>query len=174
MQVAIQPLYKIFIMRKVLCCIYLGVMLLGVTSCGSMKVYVSDESIYSRKTPITIIIPTEDKRGTLGELQFLLRSNGYRLISYATAKKTFNIDSDYTPNTSSTKITNSIDMKSMYALDVNYTCYDDGFFLMCKNFSATVTDLKTGEIFMTAHFRGNKDFRSLLKDLVEKMNAVIK
>ena len=62
----------------------------------------------------------------------------------------------------------------MYVLDINYSYYYDLFHNAYTNFSATITDLSTGEIIMTATFRGNKSVRSVLNELVQKMNKVIR
>ncbi|MDR2130482.1 MAG: hypothetical protein LBP56_04855 [Odoribacteraceae bacterium] len=86
-------------MRKIFCKYALVMlMFIGITclfsSCGSMRVYVNQDATYSRKNPITINQSSDDKSGTLGELQFLLLSNGYKLMSYGAAKKAFHLDSE--------------------------------------------------------------------------------
>lgn len=53
---------------------------------ASMQVYVNQESNYSRKIPITIT-NISDSSGALGELQFLLQFNRYKVMSMAVAKK---------------------------------------------------------------------------------------
>lgn len=147
-------------------------LLLLLTSCGSMKVYVNHDSTYSRKNPITIVAP-QDKSGTIGELQFLLQSNGYKLMSYSAAKKALNLDSEYDDNKSHQELTNTISFNSAYVLELNYN-YDWDLRYIYNNFSANITDLRTGEIVMSASFRGEKGCKSVLEDLVEQMNKVIK
>lgn len=139
-----------------------------------MKVYTSPNSNYTRSTPITINISNDDESGTLGELQFLLQSNGYKLMSLAAAKKSLNLDSNYDIRNFHSEITNTTTFKSMYVLDVHFTYYYDVFYYAYTNFSATITDLSTGEIILTANFRGDKSVRAVLKELVQKMNSVIK
>lgn len=143
-------------------------------SCGSMNVYVNQESTYSKKNPITINKATDDNSGTLGELQFQLQSNGYKLMSYGAAKKALNLDSKSEKDSTHNELTNSITFNSIYVLDLNYVYYYDSFFFAYRSFSATISDLKTGEIVMTANFRGDKACRAVIRDLVTKMNEVIK
>ncbi len=148
--------------------------MLILSSCGSMRVYTNPSSNYTRKTPITINLSHNDESGTLGELQFLLQSNGYKLMSLAAAKKSLNLDSNYDIHNFHSEITNTTTFNSMYVLDINYSYYYDLFHNAYTNFSATITDLSTGEIIMTATFRGNKSVRSVLNELVQKMNKVIR
>lgn len=147
-------------------------LLLLLTSCGSMKVYVNNDSTYSRKNPITIVAP-QDESGTMGELQFLLQSNGYKLMSYSAAKKAINLDTEYGDNTTHKELTNTTSFNSAYVLELNYNFHWDLRYVY-TTFSATITDLRSSEIIMTANFRGDKGCRAVLEELVEKMNAVIK
>ncbi|GHT02399.1 hypothetical protein AGMMS49525_05820 [Bacteroidia bacterium] len=144
------------------------------SSCGSMRVYVNQDATYSRKNPITINQSSDDNSGTLGELQFLLQSNGYKLMSYGAAKKALNLDSQSESGSYHGEITNTTTFNSVYVMDINYSYYYDVFYWAYTSFSATITDLKTGEIIMTANFRGDKSVRSVLSELVQKMNVVIK
>lgn len=147
-------------------------LLLLLTSCGSMKVYVNNDSTYSRKNPITIVAP-QDESGTVGELQFLLQSNGYKLMSYSAAKKAINLDTEYGDNTTHKELTNTTSFNSAYVLELNYNFHWDLRYVY-TTFSATITDLRSSEIIMTANFRGDKGCRAVLEELVKKMNAVIK
>jgi len=144
------------------------------TSCGTMNVFVNPDSTYSKKNPITINQSSDDASGTLGELQFLLQSNGYKLMSYGAAKKALNLDTESNDQSFHGEITNTVSFNSVYVIDLNYTYYYDMLYYAYRSFSATITDLKTGEIVMTANFRGDRSCRSVLKELVGKMNTVIK
>ncbi len=144
------------------------------TACGTMKVYVNPNSSYSKKNPITINQANDDKSGTLGELQYLLQSNGYKLMSYAAAKKSFNLDTDVQNNSIRSEITNNTTFKSIYVLNLDYSYYWDMFYFSYTNFSATITDLESGEIVMTANFRGDRSCSSVLEEFVKKMSTVIK
>ena len=159
-------------MKKLILSAVMTMLLLS--SCGSMRVYVNTDTTYSRKNPITINKAVDDETGTLGELQFLLQSNGYKLMSYGAAKKALNLDSETQDQTYHSEITKSTTFNSVYVLDMNYSYYFDLFYWAYTNFSATITDLATGEIIMTANFRGDKSCRAVLDELVSKMNAIIK
>jgi len=144
------------------------------SSCGSVRVYINEDNTYSRKNPITINLSENDASGTLGELQFLLKSNGYKLMSYGTAKKALNLDSQYGSSSTHNEMTFTKEFNSIYLMDVDYTYYYDLIYYAYTNFTATITDLRTGEIIMTANFRGDKSCRAVLRELVENLNKVIK
>jgi hypothetical protein len=95
-------------------------------------------------------------------------------MSYGAAKKAFNLDSQSENGSYHGEITNTTTFNSVYVMDINYSYYYDVFYWAYTSFSATITDLKTGEIIMTANFRGDKSVRSVLSELVQKMNVVIK
>ena len=156
-------------MKKILPIIAL---LFILTSCGSTKVYVNQDSTYSNKNPITIVAP-QDESGTMGELQFLLQSNGYKLMSYSAAKKALNLDTEYKDDSTHKELTNTTSFNSAYVLELHYN-YEWELRYVYTTFSATITDLRSGEIVMTANFRGEKSCRSVLESLVKKMNEVIK
>lgn len=143
------------------------------SSCGTMQVYVSQDSTYSRKNPITIT-NSSDVSGTLGQLQFLLQSNGYRLMSLSAAKKALNLDASYNNNDSHHELTNTTTVNSVYVLEMDYTYYFDSFYYAYRSFSATITDLRSGEIIMTASFRGDKSVNAVLNEFVREMNKIIK
>lgn len=143
-------------------------------SCGSVHVFVNEEHTYSRKNPITINLSSDDASGTLGELQYLLKSNGYKLMSYGSAKKALNLDSQYNNSSTHNEITYTKEFNSIYLMDIDYSYYDDLFYFAYTNFSATITDLRTGEIIMTANFRGDKSCRAVLQEFVDNLNKVIK
>jgi len=154
--------------------LFYTIIFFAVTSCGSMKVYVNQDSSYSRKNPITINLDSDDMSGTLGELQFQLQSNGYKLMSYGSAQKALNLDKKVDDDSTHSEISNTITFNSIYVMNVNYTYYYDAFFYAYRSFSATISDLRTGEIIMTANFRGDKSCRAVIKNLVIKMNEIIK
>lgn len=155
---------------KALCLIIISFM---VASCGTMRVYVNHDSTYSRKNPITIISES-DESGALGELQFQLQSNGYKLMSMTAAKKALNLDTDTSSNSVHSEFTNTTTVRSVYVLEMSYSYYWDTFYYAFTNFSATITDLETGEIIMTGIFRGDKSVRSVITELVNEMNKVIR
>lgn len=143
------------------------------SSCGTMQVYVNQESTYSRSNPITIT-NSSDESGALGQLQFLLQSNGYKLMSMSAAKKALNLDTVENGNQFHAEITNTTSVRSVYVLEMHYTYYWDMFYYAFTSFSATITDLESGEIIMTSNFRGDKSVNAVLNEFVTKMNAVIK
>lgn len=89
-------------------------------------------------------------------------------MSLNAAKKSLNLDSNYDIHNFHSEITNTTTFNPMYVLDIDYSYYYDLFFYAYTNFSATITDLNSGEIIMTANFRGDKSVRSVLNELVQK------
>lgn len=148
---------------------------LFITSCGTMNVYVNHDSTYTRSNPITII-QSHDESGVLGELQFQLQSNGYKLMSLSAAKKALNLDTESSDNSFHAEFTNTTSFKSSYVLEPHYSCYMDLFTLQYwfTNFSATITDLVTGEIIMTATFSGDRPVKTVISEFIKEMNKVIK
>lgn len=143
------------------------------TSCGNVRVFVNEDSTFSRKNPITIDQDADDASGTLGELQFLLKSSGYKLMSYGAAKKALNFDENGDRNSSHSEVTSTTEFNSAYIIDLKYTGSSD-IGVRYKSFSATITDLRSGEIIMTAVFRGDKAVKKVLKEFVMQINKVIK
>ena len=95
-------------------------------------------------------------------------------MSYGTAKKALNLDSQYGSSSTHNEMTFTKEFNSIYLMDVDYTYYYDLIYYAYTNFTATITDLRTGEIIMTANFRGDKSCRAVLRELVENLNKVIK
>lgn len=158
-------------MKKIL---FLCLTSLLLISCGSVKVHVNTDNSYSRKNPITINQASDDASGTLGELQYLLQSNGYRLMSYGAAKKAFNLDSNHNYQSQHSEITYTKEFNSVYVMEIDYSYYYDLFYYAFTRFSATITDLESGEIIMTAHFRGDKSCKAVLNEFIKKLNSIIK
>lgn len=158
-----------FTVKLILICI----IAISLHSCGTMQVYVNTDSTYSRKNPITIT-NSSDVSGTLGQLQYLLQSNGYKLMSLSAAKKALNLDASHNNNNSHYEVTKTTTVNSVYVLEMNYTYYWDMFYYAYTSFSATITDLRTGEIIMTSNFRGDKSVNAVLNEFVREMNKVIK
>lgn len=124
---------------------------------------------------MTLVGTDSDVTGTYGELNYLLSSKGFNVVSYSTAKNAIR----YKNQIQGTNIVNkSIDaevysikeLNSIYALEIDYTYYYD-FTIMYRNFSAKVTDLNTSEIVMSANFRGNRSVQSVLKEFVNQLAA---
>ncbi len=148
------------------------------SSCTAyMQVSVNNDSKYSKKQPITIVNETDDS-GALGELQFALQSNGYKVMSMKAAKKALNIDSEKSSNETHSEITATTSFNSVYVIEMNYSHYIDPLTSRAHlhSFSANITDLVTGEIIMTS--RLNNSFvdctvKHAVNLLVSEMNKVI-
>lgn len=144
------------------------------SSCGALNVVVNNDTAYKRSTPITILDNEDDASGTLGELQFLLKSNGYKLMSYTAAKKAFTVDAEVQSNSAHAEFTNTTTLNSCYVLEYDYAYTWDVGGYYYASFYATITDLVSGEMIMSANFRGYKPVRAVLNELINKMNSVIR
>lgn len=147
------------------------------TSCGTVKLSVKPGVKFSRNATLTIA-KEDDRTGTVGELNHLLFEKGFNIISYSTAKKAVKYKdeikgSDPVNNEFEAEIYSVKELNSIYALELNYTYYYDMFYYAYRSFSARVIDLNTGEIIMSANFRGDKSVRAVLKDFVEKLSQQI-
>ena len=141
-------------------------------SCGSVKVYVAPGE-YSRKNPITLDAHT-DACGVVGDLQFEMQSNGYKLISLTAAKKAVNFDSDTKDNSYHSERTATTTFKSAYIMEIDYDCFYDLPVYRMLRFKANITDLTNGEIVMTASYSGLKKTTRVVRKIVSEMNKVIK
>lgn len=169
--------------KKMIFALTISVIAIFCSSCGTtMKVAVNPNSSYSKNNPITIIDESKysEKTGALGELEYLLQSNGYNLMSMDAAKKAMNIDEtedlDENHSEKHKELTHTTTYKSVYVLKMQYNStigtFNNNYYFL--NLSVTITDLATGELVMTSHFRGNKKIQIVLKKLVQEMNKVIK
>lgn len=148
------------------------------TSCGTVKVSVKPGAKFSRNATLTIA-QEDDISGTVGELNHLLFEQGFNVIAYSTAKKAIKYKdeikgSDPINNEFEAEIYSIKELNSIYALELNYTYYYDMFYYAYRSFSARVINLYTGEIIMSANFRGDKSIRAVLKDFVNQLTQQIK
>lgn len=150
-----------------------SLILFSLTSCGTLEVAVDPKTSFSRENPITIVNSQKRNVASLGYLQYLLKENGYKLISYDVAEKTINIDTSTNYDKSHQTVSNGINYKSAYVLKYDFVPYksDDDIF---EQFSATLTDLTSGEIIMSAHITGTMDIHDSLEQLVYHINSFVK
>ncbi len=148
------------------------------TSCGTVKLSVKPGATFSRNATLTIA-EEDDITGTVGELNHLLFEKGFNVIAYSTAKKALKYKdkikgSDPVNNEFEAEIYSIKELNSIYALELNYTYYYDVFYYAYRSFSARVIDLNTGQIIMSANFRGDKSVRAVLKDFVNQLSQQIR
>jgi hypothetical protein len=154
------------------------VMTVCLISCGTLNVKVKPGTKFSRNTTVTIAVD-EDQSGTVGELNHLLFENGFNVVAYSTAKKAVKYKdeikgSDPINNKFEAEIYSIKELNSIYALELDYTYYYDMFYYAYRSFSARVIDLNTGEIVMSANFRGDKSVGSVLEDFVNQLSQQVK
>jgi len=143
------------------------------SSCGAVKLSVKPGASFSRDATLTIV-QDEDITGTVGELTHLLFEKGFNIISYSTAKNAVKYKeeikgSDPVNKEFEAEIYNIKELNSIYALELSYAYNGEGNAYAYKSFSARVVDLNSGEIVMSANFRGNRMVRSVLKDFTNQL-----
>lgn len=152
--------------------------IITLAGCGTLSVYVKPGTNFNRNTTMTVI-GGEDESGTKGQIEHLLLTRGFNIVSESTAKNAIKykdslkgtdiINNEYIAETYLIKEINSV-----YALELNYSYYWDVFYWAYRRFSAKVTDLNNGEIVLTAQFSGDRSVNSVIKELVNKIDAQIK
>jgi|GEM_PF-5732807 len=162
-------------MKKIITFLFLTVVM---SSCGVVQVTTNPNTTINRNSAVTIA-QEEDMSGTVGELNHLLFFKGFKVISYSTAKKAVkykdqNKGDDWVNNETEAEIYSVTELNSIYALEMNYTYYYDVLYWAYRNFSARLVDLETGEIVMSAYFRGDRSVRSVLNELVNKMDEQVR
>lgn len=142
------------------------------SSCGAVKLSVKPGASFSRDATLTIA-HEEDNSGTVGELSHLLFEKGFNLISYSTAKNAVKYKNeikgtDPVNNAFEAEIYSIKELNSIYALELSYSFLDETASYY-KSFSARVIDLNSGEIVMSANFRGKRTVRSVLKNFAKQL-----
>jgi len=165
-------------MKKASTILVIILTILFFTSCGTVKLSVKPGANFSRNATLTIA-EEDDLTGTVGELNHLLFEKGFNVIAYSTAKKAIKYKdeikgSDPVNNEFEAELYSIKELNSIYALELNYIYYYDVFYYAYRSFSARVIDLNTGEIIMSANFRGDKSVRAVLKDFVNQLSQQIK
>lgn len=222
----------------------LYIITLLLASCGSMRMYMTPDSTYTKDDTIAIVNQVEDASGTLGTLQFLLQSNGYQVISYKNAKRQLKLDSieratysttnktiitktvvvdtlkgdttinidhnrnikqgsvDLVNRVSSVEdkrvgkeqtkiITDSVvvhgyidnkelalqelaesDVAPIYSLELKYSYYLDLLYYSYTSFTATITNMKTDDVVLTASFVGDKRCPKVLESFIKQLNMM--
>jgi hypothetical protein len=108
-----------------------------------------------------------------------LFEKGFNIISYSSAKKAIKYKdqikgSDRENNEFEAEIYSIKELNSIYSLELNYTYYYDTFYYAFRTFSARVVDLNSGEIIMSANFRGDKSTKAVLRDFVNQLSLQVK
>lgn len=138
-------------------------------SCSTLRVVgPGDGSIYDRKVPMAILPYHDDTISGAGELTHLLQTNGYKLISFESARM------GRIPNKGKRPRRGRIDMgNSFYVLEV-HTRKKRGVDDAYSSFRATVSDSQTGYVILSASLSGKKDARQTVREFVRKMNQTIR
>lgn len=150
-----------------------------INSCGSVDLFVKPGTSFNKQTTITVLGSDYDGSNTKGQLEFLLLSRGFNIVSESAAKTAIRYKdklqgSDRFNNEFSAEVYSIKSLNSIYAMQTNYTSYYDMFFYAYRNFTAKIIDLNTGEIVLTVNFSGDRAVSSVLESLANQLSALIK
>lgn len=145
------------------------------TSCG-LKLKVMNGEHFTKQTTLSIG-NYDDKIGTVKELSYLLKLEGFNVVSPATAsnvvkyKDPFN---DLSKNEELQKIFNVKDINSIYSIKLNYQYTEVFNRYSYKNFYISIID-PTGKVIMYGYYIGiNQDTENVLKKVAKKLAQQIK
>jgi len=158
--------------------LFLFLLIFLITSCGSVNVFVKPGTTFTKQTTITIV-GGDDGSNTKGQLEFLLLSKGFNIVSESTAKTAIRYKdklkgNDRYNNEFNAEVYSIKELNSIYAMETNYTYYYDVFYYAYRNFTARIMDLNTGEIVLTVNFSGDRSISSVLDDLANQLAALVK
>lgn len=138
-------------------------------SCSTLRMTgPRDGSVYDRKIPMAIMPYHDETISGAGELVHQLQVNGYKLISFESAR------TGRIPARGKHPRRGRIDMgNSFYILEV-HTRKKRGEDDTYSSFRATLSDSHTGYIILSASLNGKKDARQTAREFVRKMNQTLR
>jgi hypothetical protein len=147
--------------------------LLFLTSCG-FKLKVMPSEHFTKQTTLAIE-NYEDPAGTVKDLSYLLKSEGFNVISMNSASNAVKYKdplNDISKNEELQKIFNVNDLNSIYSLKLNYHYSKDK--LRYNNFYLSVID-PNGRVIMYGVFVGMiQERQNVLKKVAKKLAQQIK
>lgn len=145
------------------------------TSCG-LKLKVMNGEHFTKQTTLSIG-NYEDEIGTVKELSYLLKLEGFNVVSTNSASNAVKYKDpfdDITKNEELQKIFNVKDLNSIYSIKLNYRFTKDFRRPSFKNFYISIID-PSGKVIMYGYYQGiNKDTENVLKKVAKKLAQQIK
>ena len=145
-----------------------------------LNVVVKPGTSFSTVDTITIMnqLDLEDAAGIEGILTNLLMGEGFHVISGSTARTVYKYvqgspDTEGAAHEMNAELYRVVELNSVYVLEFSGKVYLDFLRLPrhydFTNFSATITDITTGEIVVSANFTGNSPVEAVCRDFVNRM-----
>lgn len=135
---------------------------------------VNPNSIFSKDKRITVIDKTGSRFSEVKEaFESSLIANGFNLISESVSRESKIINNKINLNASiNQKIEEyrTKEIKSDYAIEIKYRGYTT-IATVLRNFSATVIDLETGNIVVSATFSGDRPMKEVFRKLISEINS---
>lgn len=162
------------------CCFLLTIVAIFVSGCAAtISVKEHQKARFNRDDTVTVMCRTLDPMGFTGELEHLLLSRGFDVVSQEVAirKAKLNIDVNYDNQRTQGEVEsyNTTELRSVYSLTFSYSTRFDGVFSERKiiKLYGSLIDLRTGKIVKSLKIdrgplssKGNSD---LLEKLVDKL-----
>ena len=145
---------------------------------GTLHVSSKADTIYPPHCTIAVSCNNDDPLSIQQKLEHLLASKGFSVVPERAAKIKANMQNEEHMTVESAKGTppeKSKEMRSIYILRFSYEYYSAVSYrdYMFKTFSASVVDLRNGNVVASADFSqsgfGTKSILSVLEDLVNKL-----
>ncbi len=147
-----------------------------------LNVVVKPGTSFSTVDTITIMnkLDPEDAAGIEGILTNLMMGEGFHVISGSTARTVYKYvqgspDTEGAANEMNAELYRVVELNSFYVLEFSGKVYLDFLRLPrhydFTNFSATITDITTGEIIVSANFTGNSPVEEVCREFVDRMVA---
>lgn len=149
---------------------------------AGLNVVVKPGTSFSTVDTITIMnkLDPEDAAGIEGILTNLMMDEGFHVISGSTARTVYKYvqgspDREDAGNEMNAELYRVVELNSVYVLEFSGKVYLDFLRLPrhydFTNFSATITDITTGEIVVSANFTGNSPVEEVCREFVNRMAA---
>lgn len=162
-------------MKRACCGAILSLMLFG---CGpAASVHMKSGTTFTPQSTITIV-GGNDHLGVQGKLEHLFLSRGFNVVSEAVARsktqyedKIQNIGDGSAMKAEVGRVT---EVKSAYIMRYSYTRAWDTAYDSFKSFSATIIDLRTGEVVSSTNYAPGywsirRGVDSVLEEVVDKL-----
>ena len=161
-------------------CLHVLVFSIFLSGCGSVvSVIEHQRTKFSKNDTVTVVCKTGDPLVLAGELEHLLISRGYDIVSHEVAvrKAKLDVNMDYRNQQTRGGIEsyNVTELGSVYALTFSYSSRWDGIFGEPKivKLYGSLIDLRTGKVVKSLkihrNFWSGKGNSAYLEELVDKM-----
>jgi len=145
---------------------------------GPVNVSIRPDTSFDQNSTITVISSGHDPLNVSGQLEFLLSSKGFDVVSEAVARDRIEYEEEVSKSPTQQNTTGAVErvrrVPSAYILRYNYNYRPDfpnGY--VFTNFTATIVDLSSGKIIASTNFNqgefGSKSVSKTLTEFVDQL-----